>query len=125
MTNHNELSEQLEQVVRQYVASALREAQGVVQHDFGDAAVVRPTGPHTKRGQSGARRSETEIAALGEALYAAVCAQPGETMAMLAPRLGEQPKQLHRPMSRLRRAERVRTVGERHKTRYFPTAQQG
>ena len=125
MTNHNELSEEIEQVVRQYVASALREAQGVVQRSFGDAAVVRPTGQHTKRAQSGARRSETEIAALGEVLYATVCAHPGETMAVLAPRLDEAPKQLHRPMSRLRRAERVRTVGERHKTRYFPTTQQG
>ncbi len=125
MTNHNGLSEQIEQVVRQYVASALREAQGVVQRGFGNAAVVRATEPYTKRAQSSARRSETEIAALCEALYAAVCAHPGETMAMLAPQLGEAPKQLHRPMSRLRRAERVRTVGERHKTRYFPTTQQG
>jgi hypothetical protein len=65
------------------------------------------------------------MAAVVEALYAAVCAQPGETMAVLAPQLGESPKQLHRPMSRLRRDGRVRSVGARSWTRYFPMTKQG
>ena len=68
----------------------------------------------------GPRRASAEVAALGERLYEAVCAQPGETMSVLAPELGKTPRELHRPMMVLRRAGRVRSVGQRHQTRYFP-----
>jgi hypothetical protein len=61
------------------------------------------------------------VAALSERLYDAVCAQPGETMAMLAPELGSSPRELHRPMAALKRAGRVRSAGQRHQTRYYPT----
>jgi hypothetical protein len=53
-------------------------------------------------------------------LYAAVCAQPGETMSVLGPALGHSPRELNRPMLALKRSGRVRSVGERHHTRYYP-----
>jgi hypothetical protein len=58
---------------------------------------------------------------LGERLYEAVCAQPGETMAALAPELGSSPRELHRSMAALKRAGRVRSVGQRSHTRYYAT----
>lgn len=58
---------------------------------------------------------------LGERLFAAVCTQPGETMAVLAPKLGSSPRELHRPMAVLKEAGRVRSVGQRSHTRYYPT----
>jgi hypothetical protein len=55
-------------------------------------------------------------------VYRAVCAKPGETMAVLAPMVGASAREVHRPMTLLRRAGRVRAVGTRHTTRYFPMA---
>jgi hypothetical protein len=70
----------------------------------------------------GTKRPSADIAALGERLYRAVCAKPGETMGVLAPMLGASWRELNRPMMQLRRAGRVRSVGARHMTRYFPMA---
>ena len=75
-------------------------------------------------GTSGRRRGPAEMAALGERLYEAVCAQPGETMSVLAPEIGKTPRELQRPMLALKRAGRVRSVGQRHQTRYYPAVVQ-
>ena len=66
------------------------------------------------------RRTPAEIAALGDRFYQAVCAKPGETMTVLAADVGASARELHRPMSLLKRDGRVRSVGQRHRTRYFP-----
>ncbi len=42
-------------------------------------------------------------------------------MAVLAPAVGATPRELHRPMATLKRDGRVRSVGQRHQTRYYPT----
>ena len=60
------------------------------------------------------------MAGLAERLYEAVCANPGETMAVLIAKVGGSARTLHRPMWLLKRSERVRSVGERQHTRYFP-----
>jgi len=60
------------------------------------------------------------MAALGERLHEAVCAHPGETMSVLAPEVGKTARELQRPMMALKRAGRVRSVGQRHLTRYYP-----
>jgi hypothetical protein len=61
------------------------------------------------------------LSALGERLHEAVCAHPGETMSVLAPALGKTPRELSRPMMALKRTGRVRSVGQRDRTRYFPS----
>ena len=62
---------------------------------------------------------------MAETLYEQVCAKPGEPMLAFAAELGATPRELHRPMMTLKRAGRVRTVGERHRTRYFPAVVAG
>jgi hypothetical protein len=57
---------------------------------------------------------------LEERLYRAVCAHPGETMAVLAQAVGATARELNRPATLLRRDGRVRSVGQRSSTRYFP-----
>jgi hypothetical protein len=68
------------------------------------------------------RRASEEIASLSERLYAAICAHPGAAMATLASELGVPARELNRPVTQLRRAGRVRSVGQRQSTRYFPMA---
>lgn len=58
--------------------------------------------------------------ALGERFYAALCRSPGETMTTLAPQVGASPRALQVAVARLKRAGRVRAVGQRQGTRYFP-----
>ena len=60
------------------------------------------------------------MTALGERIYQAVYAKPGETMLVLAAELGATTRELQRPMALLKRTGRVRSAGARHLTRYFP-----
>jgi hypothetical protein len=123
MTHRNEtLSEQVEQLVRAHIEATRREASEAVARAFSSAfAAPRSAGPRAKR-TTGLRRGAAALSALGNRLYEAVRAQPGETMAVLAPELGCTPRELHRPMAALKQAGRVRSVGQRHQTRYYPTA---
>jgi hypothetical protein len=74
-----------------------------------------------ERDGGGRPRAEIdEVSAVAERLYRAVCAHPGESMAVLADELGAPARELHRPMALLKQAGRVRSVGQRHQTRYFP-----
>lgn len=68
----------------------------------------------------GPRRTAEEIAELGEQLYELVCAHPGESMTLFAEQMGMRAGDLHVPMSKLKVAGRVRSVGQRSLTRYFP-----
>ena len=117
------LSDQIEQLVREHIESTRRAAAEAVERAFASSsAAPRANAARSQRRAPSRRRGPDEIAALGERLYAAVVAEPGETMAVLAPAVGETPRDLHRPMAMLKRAGRVRSVGERHQTRYYPTA---
>ncbi len=61
-----------------------------------------------------------EMNALSERLYAAICANPGQNMATLAPVVGVSPRVLQVPRAKLKEAGRIRSVGSKQYTRYFP-----
>lgn len=120
------LENEIERLVREHVAACRVAAEAAVERGFGSARAGRPKA--TRRGTSRSskaprpRRTPEEIAELGERFYAAVCAKPGERMRVLSTEVGASPDELHRSMTRLKRAGRVRSVGQRHHTRYFPMA---
>ena len=123
MTHRNEtLSEQIEQLLRAHIEATRREASEAVTRAFASAfaAPRASTAPRPTR-TTGRRRGAAALSALGERLSEAVRTRPGETMALLAPELGCSPRELHRPMAALKHAGRVRSVGQRHQTRYYPT----
>ena len=64
------------------------------------------------------------MAGLSERLYGAVCTNPGALMTVLAAHVGATPRELNRPALILRRAGRVRSVGQRQSTRYFPMGEE-
>ena len=123
MTHRNEtLSEQIEQLVRAHIEATRREASEAVARAFSSAfASPRTSAAPRPTRTTGRRRGAAALSALGDRLYEAVRAQPGETMAVLAPGLGCSPRELHRPMALLKQTGRVRSVGQRHQTRYYPT----
>ncbi len=128
MTNTNsaqELGQRIEHVIREHIAASLLVAQEAVARGFATPSRSSrpPSGPAQRtRRNPGKKRPSEDIAALGERFYTAVCARPGETMTILAADVGASARELHRSVTLLRRANRIRSVGTRHLTRYFPMA---
>ena len=128
LMNPQDLCNGIEHLVQAHIAATRAAAQAAVERAFAPpvAAVAKrsPSESAGARRRSGVRRAPDEISMLGERLYEAVCKMPGETMTVLAPVIGTTARELNRPMVLLKRAERVRSVGTRHATRYFPMARE-
>lgn len=126
MTTKNELVEQIEHLVRAHIEGMRAAAAAAVERGFAtNARAERSARTSTSRPEATSRRiaprrAAEELAALGEQFYAALCRRPGETMATLATQVGASPRALQVAVTRLKRAGRVRAVGQRQHTRYFP-----
>lgn len=116
------LGEKIQKVVQEHLEQLRAEAAHAVQEALPACRAASPS-PRVKTVRAiGRRRGQTEVAELAEKFFAAVSETPGETMVTLAARVGESPRQLHRPVANLKQAGRIRSVGERQRTRYFPLA---
>ena len=126
MTNTNEdLGRQIERLVAEHIAATRKVAQQAVERAVAASGVAPMAAARRTRVRvegSGKRRGAAELTALGERFYRALCSKPGETMAVLAADVGATPRELHRAVAGLKQAGRVRAVGQRAHTRYFPLA---
>jgi cytochrome c5 len=120
-TTSQALGERIERLVQDYISETRIAAQAAMDRAFATSAGERAKKQdrQAKRRMS-SRRPSAELVAIGERLYAAMCNTPGETMTVLAPAVGCSARELHRPMSLLKQAGRVRSVGNRQGTRYYP-----
>ncbi|MFC1611797.1 hypothetical protein ACFL6C_12615 [Myxococcota bacterium] len=66
------------------------------------------------------RRSTEQITELGQRFLEVVRDEPGQAMAVLAPKLGVLPAELQFPVVRLKKEGLIRTAGQRQFKRYFP-----
>lgn len=122
-TTHQALGERIERLVQEYMSATRVAAQAAMDRAFAtnvSTKVKKQRQEETPR--TSHRRPSAELATLGGRLCEAVRATPGETMTVLAPMVGASPRELLRPMTLLKRAGRVRSVGTRQATRYFPMA---
>ena len=110
------LEAKVERLVREHLAEQQLAVKAALERAFAGPTTPRTTVRRTPH----CRRAREEVAELAERLFEAVKACPGETMKVIAPRVGEKPRALERPMKHLKDAGRVRTAGERNFTRYFP-----
>lgn len=113
-----QLQNQIEQLLREHLVAERSAAAAAVERAF--ASVAAPATMRAPRRAQGRRRPPAEVAGLAEQLYAAVRTNPGELMAVIATQVGQTPRALNRPMLQLKSTGRVRSVGQRHHTRYFP-----
>lgn len=121
-TSIQELGKRVEQLVAEHIAASRRGAEAALERAFASTVgVPGKSRPGARSSGGGRRRAPTEVAALGERLYEAVSLKPGEAMTVLAAQVGVSTRELNRPMTLLKRAGRVRSVGQRHLMRYFPT----
>lgn len=121
----DQLAAAIESLVASYVAEVRLAAQRAVerslfrrvsaQNRVRSSAMARSSAQPPRR-----HRSPAELDAVCEELYKRVRARPGASMVTLAEEMGMPLSLLKRPMARLRTEGRVRRVGERHLTRYFP-----
>lgn len=126
-----ELARRIESLVAAYVSEAERVAQAALSHSFSNAhdrpgkkstpASAKPSTPNSR--QQSSRRTPQQLADLADQLAARVVDQPGESMASFAKHMGVSVRDMHRPMTMLKDQGRVRSVGQRTLTRYFPAAQ--
>jgi hypothetical protein len=114
------LETKIERLVREHLLEQQAVAKAAVERAFAMLAPVPRVAP--RRRASFIRRAPSKVAELAEQLFEAVQAFPGETMTVIAARVGEKPRALQRPMTHLKDAGRVRSAGERNFTRYFPMA---
>jgi hypothetical protein len=118
-----DLCTRIEAIIQDHIAASRLAAMQTMERAFGKGTDNVPKARRTvstTKSPAGKRRLKHEIAAFAESLHQAVCATPGTTMTALAAELGMPVKELQRPMAILKTAGRVRSVGERNWTRYFP-----
>ncbi|MCA9706392.1 MAG: winged helix-turn-helix domain-containing protein [Myxococcales bacterium] len=120
-----ELTTQIEQLVECYLAESRNAARRAVERAFGaimpaSKSTRRSTNTAASRHPGGQRRSVEELERVAAALYEQVRANPGESMVSFATELQTSVRALQRPMTLLKKQGRVRSVGQRHRTRYFP-----
>jgi hypothetical protein len=123
MNTTEDLAAKIERLVVDHVAKIRRSAAEAVERAFAGPSTTRVPQKRTASASTrpSRRRNPEELEKLAEQLHAAVCETPGETMAVLSERVDATVRELNRPMNNLRRAKRIRSVGTRSQTRYFPT----
>jgi DNA-binding NtrC family response regulator len=125
-----QLADAIESLVASYMDEVRLAAQRAVERSLTRGAVVRVPSKNSDARRAAPqsatkRRSRTELDAVCEELCKQVRARPGESMVTLAEEMGMSMSALQRPMAKLRADGRVRSVGERHLTRYFPAVLRG
>ncbi len=121
-----DLGKRIEQMIAEHIAATRNTAQEAVERAFLSSGPVRAKAARPDRARGGGkRRGVAELAELGERFFRALSRRPGETMTVLAAEVGASPRELHRAVARLRRAGRVRAIGQRSHTKYFPMASNG
>ena len=121
------LSTEIESAIQQIVEASHAAAQQALDRALGrGSAPRRRARPRPASGRRGyKKRSTQEVSALAEQFYSAVCERPGQTIGVLADALELPTAQLRASVSVLRRGGRVRTVGNKQHTRYFPVDPEG
>lgn len=120
-----ELAGAIESLIGSYMDGVREAAQQAVDRALVRSAMGRPTRGRGKVASRpavarGGRRTAAELGETCDALIDSVRANPGASMVQLAGQMGVEVRSLQRPMSKLKSAGRVRSVGQRHLTRYYP-----
>jgi len=120
-----QLAMAIESLVTAYMDEVRASARHAVERCLTRGSVARPPSkvrePRRAASKSAAkRRTQAELDELCEELCQQVHAQPGASIVALAAKMKMPVSSLQRPMAKLRSEVRVRSVGARHLTRYFP-----
>lgn len=121
-TTIEQLEKKIDELIRTHIADVRRKAAAAVEKAFAAASVKGAPVKAVGKRNPGRRRGGDEIRELGALFYKAVCGNPGATMTTLSKSIGKKPQELEHPAKWLKRTGKIRSVGERNATRYFPLA---
>jgi len=119
-----ELAVAIESLIGSYMDGVRVAAQQAVERAM-RGTVAGGQATRRKQGAAGpatrmSRRTAATLAEMCNTLCEVVRANPGALMAALAEKMGAKSIDLHRPMAKLKLTGRVRSVGQRSLTRYYP-----
>lgn len=117
-----QLERKIDDLIRAHIADVRRKTAAAVERAFASSGVKASPAKPAKGRNPGRRRGSDELKELSALLYKVVCANPGATMATLAKSAGKKSEDLEHPAKLLKRLGKIRSVGERNATRYFPLA---
>jgi len=121
-TSRQSLEEKIEELIRAEMMGIRASVAAAVERGL-SATSSTPRQPERRRARARAqskRRTDEEVAQLVERFLAAVNASPGQTMSTLASETGATPRELRVAVVKLKQAGRLRLVGQRQYTKYFP-----
>ncbi len=121
----NQIEERVNAMVGEILVVVRRAAIEAVNQALSGASTAVSPRPRSKPGKrqsqpAAPRRSPEQLASQRERLYTEISELPGEGMALYASKLQVPVRALSLPARQLRKAQRVRTVGQRERMRYFP-----
>lgn len=120
-----QLAEEITQAVERIVAASHTAATAALDRAFNRRRPsarrgVRRIDPNGDSRSMRRRRTREEMTELEQQFHQIVCADPGQAMSVLATKLELSPTELQVPVARLKASGRIKTVGQRQFTRYFP-----
>lgn len=124
-TTRIELADAIASVVVSYMNSVRDTVRQAVEHAFAQPGAPKQASTAKRAAATpprptAARRTAAQLSEVCDALCDLVRAQPGASMVELGEQMGAETRSLQRPMAKLKAAGRVRSVGQRHLTRYYP-----
>ena len=111
-------------LVRKYLDEVRIEAGEALARALGSPQPSRCGAPGAKS-QRLPRRATKDVVEVAERLQKVVDSNPGESMQEFAVKLDTTVRELRRPMITLKALGRVKSVGEKSRTRYFPAVSKG
>jgi len=120
------IEERVEQLVRDVMNELRSTAMAALSNALSSQGKLSPEAPkpskgtRKRKGVTAPKRSEAQLEEIADKLYRAIEDDPGDTMLSYQGKLGMSQKELAVPLRRLKDAGRVRKVGERSDTTYFP-----
>lgn len=119
------LYEEIEFAVTQLLNASQSAAHAIIDEAFNENGKSKRRCPtkRSKRDKSrnvGRHRNSAEIDKLGERFIEMVVEEPGQTMGVLAPKCEATARELYTPIIKLKAKGKIKTVGHRQLTRYFP-----
>lgn len=126
-TLEHRLEQQIESAVTDFILATRAKATAAMERAFTSRSMAATpksaTGGRGRPALAGNRRPPEELAALGDRLFQAIVARPGETMTTLCAGMGVSPSAVRSVVDRLLQDRRIRSAGQRQFTRYYPMTQ--
>lgn len=117
-----ELVGAIEDLVDAFMADVRMSAREAIEHAFSRASAKgqKRIAKVSTKSSAAARRTDAQVSQMCDDIFEVLRANPGVPMAVLVEKMNVPGRLLNYPMARLKFSGRIRKVGRRQSTRYYP-----